>query len=176
MDVSSPLLIRGIVAIAAGLIAMLWPGVTLVFLIMLFAIYALIDGVTNLAIGFRRAEERGRSWPMILRGFIGIAAGVIAFGWPGITTLALVFGIAAWAIVTGAFEVAAAIRYRRELQREWLLVLSGILSIGFGVLLAIFPAAGAVGLAWALGVFLAASGILLVAVALQLRARRIVTS
>jgi len=176
MSATTALLLRGLVGIAAGLIAMLWPGVTLLFLVTLFGFYAFVDGVTNLVMGLRRTPERGRSGAMVFQGIVGIAAGVLAFIWPGITTLVLVLSIAAWAIITGILEVAAAIRYRRELQREWILVLSGILSIAFGVLLASFPAIGAVGLAWALGAYAAASGILLVAVALRLRTGRLVTA
>jgi uncharacterized membrane protein HdeD (DUF308 family) len=176
MDATSVLLLRGIVGIAAGMLAMLWPGLTIAFLVVLFGVYALVDGVTNVSLGLRRTPERGRSWASVAQGLFGIAAGVLAFVWPGITTLALLFWIAAWAIITGILEVVAAIRFRKELQREWILVLSGVLSIAFGVLLSAFPAVGAVGLAWALGAYAAASGILLVAVAIRLRTGRLVTA
>ena len=174
MDATSVLLLRGIVGIAAGLIVMLWPRVTLLFLVMLFGVYAFVDGLTNLSMGLRDTADRGRSSVMFLQGMTGMLAGVLAFIWPNITTLVLVLWIAAWAIITGILEVAAAIRFRRELQREWILVLSGILSIGFGVLLVAFPAIGAVGLAWALGTYAVASGILLVAVAIRLRTKRFI--
>ena len=172
MDATSVLLLRGIVGIAAGLLAMLWPGVTLLFLVMLFGVYAFVDGVTNVSMGFRETADRGRSSIMVIQGIIGMLAGVLAWVWPGITTLALVLWIAAWAIITGILEVAVAIRFRRELQREWILVLSGTLAIGFGVLLAAFPAIGAVSLAWALGAYAVVSGIILVAVAMRLRTTR----
>jgi uncharacterized membrane protein HdeD (DUF308 family) len=176
MDPTTMLLLRGVVGIAAGMLAMLWPGLTIAFLVVLFGIYALVDGMTNVWLGLRRTPERGRSWASVAQGLFGIAAGVLAFVWPGITTLALLFWIAAWAIITGILEVVAAIRFRKELQREWILVLSGVLSIGFGVLLSAFPAVGAVGLAWALGAYAAASGILLVAVAIRLRTGRLVAA
>ena len=172
MDATSVLLLRGIVGIAAGLLAMLWPKVTLLFLVMLFGVYAFVDGVTNVSMGFRETADRGRSSVMVFQGIIGMLAGVLAWVWPGITTLALVLWIAAWAIITGILEVAVAIRFRRELQREWILLLSGILAIGFGVLMAAFPAIGAVSLAWALGAYAVASGILLVAVAMRVRTKR----
>jgi uncharacterized membrane protein HdeD (DUF308 family) len=133
-----------------------------------------VDGVTNVSLGLRRTPER--SWAMVFQGLFGIAAGVLAFVWPGITTLVLVLWIAAWAVITGILEVAAAIKFRHELQREWILVLSGILSIGFGVMLAALPAVGAVGLAWALGAYAVASGILLVIVAIRLKTGRLVTA
>ena len=176
MDPTTMLLLRGVVGIAAGMLAMLWPGLTIAFLVVLFGTYALVDGMTNVWLGLRRTPERGRSWASVAQGLFGIAAGVLAFVWPGITTLALLFWIAAWAIITGILEVVAAIRFRKELQREWILVLSGVLSIAFGLLLSAFPAVGAVGLAWALGAYAAASGILLVAVAIRLRTGRLVTA
>jgi uncharacterized membrane protein HdeD (DUF308 family) len=176
MDVTSMLLFRGVVGIAAGVLAMLWPGLTIAFLVALFGIYAFVDGVTNVLRGLRRTPERRRSWATFFQGLFGIVAGVLAFVWPGITTLVLIFWIAAWAIITGILEVVAAIRFRRELQREWILVLSGVLSIAFGILLSAFPAIGAVGLAWALGAYAAASGILLVALAIRMRTGRLVTA
>ena len=176
MDPTTMLLLRGVVGIAAGMLAMLWPGLTIAFLVVLFGTYALVDGMTNVWLGLRRTPERGRSWASVAQGLFGIAAGVLAFVWPGITTLALLFWIAAWAIITGILEVVAAIRFRKELQREWILVLSGVLSIAFGLLLSAFPAVGAVGLAWALGAYAAASGILLVAMAIRLRTGRLVTA
>jgi uncharacterized membrane protein HdeD (DUF308 family) len=170
------LLVRGIVGIAAGLIALMWPGLTIAFLVALFGIYAFADGVSNVWFGLQRTPVGGRSSAMVIRGIFGIVAGVLAFVWPGVTTLVLVLGVAAWAIITGVLEVAAAIRYRHELQREWILMLSGILSIGFGVLLAAFPATGALGFAWALGAYAVASGILLIAVAIRLKTGRLVTA
>lgn len=171
-DTSSILLIRGIVGIVAGIFAMLWPGITIVFLVLLFGAYAFIDGMANVVIGARRAPGRERSWAAILQGIVGIVAGVLAFVWPGITALALLLWIAAWAVVTGAFEIVAAVRLRREIKGEWLLALSGALSIVLGTLLFMFPALGAIGLAWALGAYAAASGIILVALAIRLRTAR----
>jgi uncharacterized membrane protein HdeD (DUF308 family) len=171
-DTSSILLIRGIVGIVAGCFAMLWPGITIVFLVVLFGAYAFIDGMANVVIGARRAPGRERSWTTIVQGIVGIVAGVLAFAWPGITALALLFWIAAWAIVTGVFEIVAAIRLRREIKGEWLLALSGTLSIVLGTLLFMFPALGALGLAWALGAYAAASGIILAALGIRLRTAR----
>jgi len=172
MEVSSVLLIRGIVGIVAGILAMLWPSLTIAFLVMLFGAYAFIDGVTNVIVGARRVPGRDRSWASIFQGLVGIAAGILAFIWPNITALALLLWIAAWAVVTGVFEIAAAIRLRREIRGEWLLALSGVLSIIFGVVLFAFPALGAIGLAWALGAYAAASGAVLVALAIRLRTLR----
>ena len=174
MEGTSILLFRGIVGVVAGIFAILWPGLTIAFLVVLFGAYAFIDGVTNMALGLRRTPGHERSWAMIIQGIVGIAAGVLTFLWPDITALALLFFIAAWAVVTGVFEIVAAIRLRRTIEREWLLALSGTLSIVFGILLFMFPAPGAVGLAWALGAYAAASGVILVALAIRLRTRPVV--
>jgi uncharacterized membrane protein HdeD (DUF308 family) len=165
----SLLIIRGIVGIVIGFVAFVWPGLTLAVLVGIFALYALIDGVTNVALGLSRSRRQSRSWPLRVQGILGIAIAVMTFMWPGITALVLIALIAAWAVVTGVFEVIAAIRLRHVLTREWLLALSGILSILFGVLVFAFPAAGAVGIAWILGSYAAAAGIILVILGVRMR-------
>lgn len=174
MPGSSFLIIRGIVGIVIGILAFGWPGVTIAVLVGIFALYALIDGVTNLILGLTQATRHGRPWALILEGLAGIAAGVVTFMWPGVTALVLIWLIAAWAIVTGVFEIAAAIRLRRVLTGEWLLLLSGVLSIAFGVLVFAFPGAGAVGIAWVLGAYAVATGVILVALGIRLRSQAIV--
>jgi uncharacterized membrane protein HdeD (DUF308 family) len=121
------------------------------------------------ALGLSRSRRQSRSWPLLVQGILGIAIAVMTFMWPGITALVLIALIAAWAVVTGVFEVIAAIRLRHVLTREWLLALSGILSILFGVLVFAFPAAGAVGIAWILGSYAAAAGIILVILGVRMR-------
>ena len=108
----SLLLIRGILGVAVGFIAFAWPGITLAVLVGIFAAYAILDGITNLFVGMRKSPERGRSWAQVVQGLVGVTAGVLTMLWPGITALALVWFIGAWAIVTGALEIAAAIRLR----------------------------------------------------------------
>ncbi len=169
MDVTSALLVRGIIGIVAGILAIMWPGLTLLFLVALFAAYAFIDGVMNVAAGVRRSPGRGVSWGSILEGVVGIVVGVLAFMWPGTAALALVLWVGAWAVITGLFEIVAAIRLRKEITGEWLLMLSGALSVLFGLALFAFPGIGAIGLAMALGVYAVASGALLVALALRMR-------
>jgi uncharacterized membrane protein HdeD (DUF308 family) len=170
---SSFMIIRGIVGIVVGFLALAWPGLTIAVLVGIFAIYALIDGAVNLFLALSRADQQAsRPWAHFWQGLVGIAVGVMAFTWPGMTALALIWLIAAWAVITGALEVAAAIRLRRVISGEWLLALSGILSIVFGALVFAFPGAGAIGIAWLLGIYAIATGILLVVLGIRLQSER----
>ena len=164
-------LIRGIASIVIGILAIAWPGITIAVLVGIFGAYAIIDGITNLFIGFSRARAEDRSWAHVVQGLVGIGAGVLAFLWPGITALALVFFIAAWAVVTGVFEIVAAIRLRKIIKDEWLLSLRGTLSVAFGLFVFAFPGAGAVGIALVLGTYAVAAGLILVMLAIRLRSR-----
>ena len=166
MDGSTFLIIRGVVGVVVGVLAFAWPGITIAVLVGIFGVYAIIDGATNLILGFSRNH---RSWWHVLQGVVGIGAGILTFLWPGITALALIIFIGAWAIVTGAFEIAAAIRLRKVIRGEWLLALSGVMSLVFGILLLVFPGAGAIGIAWILGVYAAAAGLVLIALGIRLR-------
>jgi uncharacterized membrane protein HdeD (DUF308 family) len=168
------MLIRGIVSIVIGILAIAWPGMTIAVLVGIFGAYAIIDGITNLFIGFSPARAGGRSWAHVVQGLVGIGAGVLAFLWPGVTALALVFFIAAWAVVTGVFEIVAAIRLRRVIKGEWLLALSGALSVALGVLVFAFPGAGIVGIAFVLGTYAIAAGLILVMLGIRLRSRTLV--
>ena len=165
------MLIRGIASIAIGILAIGWPGMTIAVLVGIFGVYAIIDGITNLFIGFSRGRAGDRAWAHVVQGLVGIGAGVLTFLWPGITALALVFFIAAWAVMTGMFEIVAAIRLRKVIQGEWLLALSGALSVAFGVLVFAFPGAGAVGIALVLGFYAIATGLILVMLGMRLRSR-----
>jgi uncharacterized membrane protein HdeD (DUF308 family) len=157
------LAIRGVAAILFGIGAFLWPGITLTVLVLLFGAYALVDGV------FAVRKEQERWWMMILEGLAGIALGVLTFVWPGITALVLLYFIAAWSIVTGAFEIAAAIRLRKEIEGEWMLALAGIASMLFGILLVVLPGPGALALIWLIGAYALVFGILLLMLAFRLR-------
>lgn len=169
MDGPSLLLVRGLIGVAIGIIAIAWPGITIAVLVGIFGLYAVIDGITNLMLGLSRSQPHGRSWAQVGQGLAGILVGVLAFIWPGVTALMLVLFIGAWAIVTGILEIVAAIRLRKVIEREWLLVLSGALSVLFGLLIFAFPGAGAVGLAWLLGIYAAAAGMVLITLALRMR-------
>ena len=131
------LLLRGIAAVLFGLAALFWPGPTLFVLIIFFGAYVLVDGIFALVAGIR--GSRNRRWVLLAEGALGILAGLITFFWPGITALALLYVIAFWAIFTGVLEVVMAISLRREIENEGLMVLSGVLSVLFGLILAVLP-------------------------------------
>jgi uncharacterized membrane protein HdeD (DUF308 family) len=163
------LAIRGVAAILFGIAAFVWPGITLAVLVLLFGAYALVDGIFAVIAGIAAHEEQHRWWLLILEGLAGIVIGVLTFLYPGITALVLLYFIAAWAIVTGAFEIAAAIRLRKEIVDEWLLVLAGIASMLLGILLMVLPGPGALALIWLIGAYALVEGVLLLLLAFRLR-------
>jgi uncharacterized membrane protein HdeD (DUF308 family) len=127
-------------------------GVTLLTLVLLFGVYAILDGISALIVG-----SSGRSWMLILTGVLGIVIGILTFVYPIATLAALYYQVAAWAIVTGVFEIIAAIRLRKEISNEWLWVTAGVLSILLGVAMVISPAAGLLALVWLIGAYALAS-------------------
>ncbi|HMD82141.1 MAG TPA: HdeD family acid-resistance protein [Anaerolineales bacterium] len=161
------LALRGLAAVIFGILAYIWPDITFTVLVLLFGAYALWDGVFALIGAFRTQGER--RWMLVLEGLVGIAAGLVTFFWPGAATLAILTIIAAWAIITGIFEIIAAIRLREEIEGEWFLLLSGLLSVLFGIALAIWPAAGLVAVTWMIGAYAIIFGILLIGLGFRLR-------
>ncbi len=161
------LAIRGVGGILLGIAAIVWPGITLLVLIAIFAAYLLIDGAFAVLVG-----ARGRSWLLAVEGAAGVVAAILAVLWPGITALILVYLVAAWAIVTGALELGAAYLLRQVVKNEWLLVVGGLVSIVFGILLAINPAAGLVTIVWLFGAYMLIFGVVILALALRLRNTR----
>ena len=163
------MLIRGVAGVLFGIATFFAPGVSLAVLVLLFGAYAMVDGVLAVISAVRRRGVSDRWWMLLLEGLVGIAAGIVTLVWPGITALALLYVIAAWALLTGAFEIAAAIRLRKIITGEWLLVLSGVASIGLGILLMIFPGPGALVMVLWIGAYVFVFGILLIALSLRLR-------
>jgi uncharacterized membrane protein HdeD (DUF308 family) len=161
--------VRGLLSIAFGIMAFLLPGPTLLGLILLFGIYSIADGVFNIIGAVRAEHQQTRWWVLLLEGLVSIAAGIIAFVLPGLTALALLYLIAGWALVTGVLEIAAAIRLRQQIRGEWMLALAGLLSIVFGILVALRPGVGALAIVWWLGAYAIAFGVLLIALGIRVR-------
>jgi uncharacterized membrane protein HdeD (DUF308 family) len=162
-------LLRGVAGIIFSLVTFFAPGISLVALVLVFGAYAFADGILAIISAIRRRGETDRWWVLLLEGLAGVAAGVITLFSPGITALALVYVIAAWALVTDGLEIAAAIRLRKVITGEWLLVLAGIASIALGILLVLFPGPGALALVFWIGAYALVSGILFIALAFRLR-------
>ena len=163
--------LRGLVAVLFGIFAFIWPGLTLAALVIVWGAFAFADGILSLVEAFRVRDQGKPFWSLVIVGVIGVAAGIVTFLWPGMTAVVLLLFIAAWAFVMGIFQIVAAIRLRKEIDNEWLLGLSGVLSMVFGVLLFVRPGQGALALIWVIGAYAILFGILLIVLGFRLRAR-----
>ena len=163
--------LRGVAGVLFGVLAFVWPGLTLAALVVVWGAYALADCVLALISAWRVRDQGKPFWAMAIVGLLGIAAGIVAFIWPGITALVLLLFIAAWAVVMGVFQIIAAIRLRKEIQNEWLLALSGVLSVLFGIVMFVHPGAGAVALIWVIAAYAIVFGALLIWLGLRLKKR-----
>jgi uncharacterized membrane protein HdeD (DUF308 family) len=162
-------ILRGLLAIAFGVLAFVSPAWGIAILVAFFGVWAIIDGVTSLFMGFRHRGTARSWWLELLEGVAGIAAGVIALLFPVYAAGILVLLIAAWSIVTGIFEIVMAVRLRNQIRGEFWLGLAGVASILFGVILLLFPAAGALSLVWLIGSFALVFGVFLVILGWRLR-------
>jgi uncharacterized membrane protein HdeD (DUF308 family) len=165
------LALRGIIAILFGVAVFLRPDIALEALILLFGAYALVDGVFAIVGVFRGTRSGTPRWLLLVEGVAGILTGIVAFIFPGLTAVALLYLVAAWAVVTGLAQIATAIRLRQEIRGEWALILGGILSVLFGLLLAVLPGVGILSLIWLIGAYAVAFGVLLLITAFQVRRR-----
>ena len=165
-------LLRGIAALLFGAIAVFMPGVTLATLVLVFGIYMLIDGVLTIVAGVRAATRQERWGLLVLEGLCDLVAGVVALALPTLALLTFVVLAAGWAVVSGVLMVVAAFRHAGETSRLWLTI-GGVASIAWGVLLALFPAAGLVVMTWWLGAYALIFGASLVTLAVSLRMRRV---
>lgn len=161
--------LRGVLAILFGLITFLWPGVTWLALILMFGVYAIIDGIFAITAGVVGSKFSPRWWMFLLEGIISLAAGVIAILRPGFASVVLIAVIAIWAILTGILEIAAAVRLRREITNEWMLAFAGFVSIVLGVVLFFQPVAGGLVITLMIGAYALIFGIMLVMLGLRLR-------
>lgn len=163
------LILRGICAVLFGILAFIWPGITLVYLVLLFGAYALANGVLAIVMAAKTPKGSPGKGLTVVLGLVSIGAAVLTVLYPGITALSLVFIIGAWAIVSGSFEIAAAVALRKRMSGTWMLVISGVLSVIFGVLLFLRPAAGALSLVWLIGAYAVVFGALLLVSAIRLK-------
>jgi uncharacterized membrane protein HdeD (DUF308 family) len=162
------LLLRGIAAIIFGVLAFAWPGITLLTLVMLYGAYALVDGMLAIVAAITGGTSAPRWWLAII-GLLGVAAGILTIAMPGLTATLLLFFIAGWAVATGVFQIIGAIRLRKEIDNEWLLILGGIISVLFGIGVVMAPGAGALALVWVIGMYAVIEGVLLIAFAFRLK-------
>ena len=154
-------LFRGIAAILFGILTLVWPNITLVVLVLLFGIFAVISGITAVAAALRNRAEQG--WGLLLfEGIVGILAGVVALVWPGITALVFLYLLAAWAIITGIMELVAPLSFPMRGGRAVLMVLAGLVSIVFGIIIAAQPASGLLAVVWLIGVYAIVFGVMYV--------------
>lgn len=160
------LLLRGLIAIGLGIMAFAKPGLTLSTLVLLYGFYCLIDGIVAVAVGL----TGGQMWQALLLGLVGIGAGLATLFYPGLTAMLLLYFMAVWAIARGIFEILAAIEFRKVIEGELMLVLAGIASIAFGVLIIANPGAGALSIIWILGGYALLVGVLLVIASFRLKA------
>ncbi|HCY62160.1 MAG TPA: hypothetical protein DHV59_04880 [Oxalobacteraceae bacterium] len=163
------LALRGVVAILFGVVTLYWPQLTLLVLVSLFAAYAIFTGVVSVAGAIRNHSHDDHWWLFLIIGLVGIGAGAITIIHPAITAVVLVMLIGANALMTGVLDIVAAIRLRREIHNEWLLAVSGMAAIVFGVLVFLYPAAGALTLVGVIALYAFITGFLLIASALRLR-------
>ncbi|HYS81103.1 MAG TPA: HdeD family acid-resistance protein [Anaeromyxobacteraceae bacterium] len=164
------LALRGAAAIIFGILTFVAPAASLFALVLLFGVYAIVNGAMNVSLSMRTPTGETRWGSLLFESIASILAGALTLIWPGITALVLLLLIAAWAVVTGVAQVVAAVRLRKQLRGEWLLALTGVLSVAFGVLLVVAPVAGALAVTLWIGAYALVFGALLVGLALRLRA------
>jgi uncharacterized membrane protein HdeD (DUF308 family) len=163
------IVLRGVCAVLFGVGAFAWPGITLAVLVLLYGAYALVEGVLAVAWALVGRQAGPFPWGVLLAGLAGVVVGVVTFLYPGLTGLALLYLIAAWAIIRGIFEIIAAFHLRKEIENEWLLALSGLLSLALGVVLVVAPGAGALAVLWWIGAFAIVFGVLTIMLGFRLK-------
>jgi uncharacterized membrane protein HdeD (DUF308 family) len=161
-------LLRGVAALLFGVIALIWPALGLLYLVILFGVYAFVDGLLAMTAAFAGVGGQ-RWWALLIEGIIGIVIAVLVVALPAVSALALVYLIAFWAILTGILEIMGGIQLRDFIKNEWLFILAGILSVAFGILVIRNPVAGAVAEIWIIGAYAIVFGVVNVGVALKLR-------
>lgn len=163
------IVLRGVLALAFGLLTLLRPAVSLAVLVLFFGAFALVDGIATVASAMANRRGQPRWGALLAGGLAGIAIGLMTLSWPGVTAIVLLYLIAAWAIVHGVAEIVASVRLRKVIANEWLLGLAGALTVVFGLVLFFYPGAGALAMALYIGAYAAVAGVLLIALGFRLR-------
>src|SRR5436305_2594403 len=155
------ILFRGIAAVLFGVLTLVWPKLSLFVLVIMFGVFAVVSGITAVVAALRNTGEQGWGF-LLIEGILGILAGVVALVWPGITALAFLYLLAAWAIITGILEVVAPLSFPMRGGRALLMVLAGVVSIVFGIIIAAQPASGLLAVVWLIGVYAIVFGVMYV--------------
>ena len=163
------LLLRGIASIVFGVLAFAWPGITIISLVFVYGAYSLVDGLFSLYAAISGGNGASSRWWLAIVGIAGILAGLVSFAMPALVALWLLLLIAAWAIVSGVFEIIGAIRLRKEIDNEWMLILHGVITVLFGVLLLASPVSGALAMIWVIGAYAILAGVILSVLAFRLK-------
>jgi uncharacterized membrane protein HdeD (DUF308 family) len=161
--------VRGVIAVLFGVVALVWPGKTLLFLVLFLGAWLLVDGVLAVIAAIRYQNAPRQRWLLALEGLFGIAIGVVTFLWPGFVAVAWLYTIAIWAIITGVFEIAEAIRLHPSVGNELLMILAGLASIVLGIVLFAWPGAGLLAWVWLIGVYAIVFGVLFIGSGFRLR-------
>ncbi len=161
--------LRGVLALIFGLLALVWPGITLLVLLIFFGAYSLVDGATGVVRAIRSRKSFSRWWLMLLGGLAGIVVGIVTFVWPSLTAQALLILIGVWAVLLGILEIWAGIEARKAVAEHWWVIISGVIGVIFGVLLLALPVAGALAIVWLIGLFAILEGITFVWAGFMLR-------
>lgn len=160
--------LRGIFAVLFGIGAIIWPGLTVTVLVILFGAYSLVDGIFMLIAGIRGGAGVHRL-PLIGQGILSIVLGILVLAWPGLTALALLYFIAVWAIIIGIIQIVSAVQLRKEIANEWFLGIAGAISVLFGLICFIRPLSGALAVIWLIGIYAILFGIVLIVLGFRLR-------
>jgi len=161
-------MLRGVFAVIFGLLAIFMPALTLAVLVLMFGAYVLVDGVSNVIYAISERDSHKHWWHGLVEGLISIVAGILVFAMPGLNGILLLYLIAIWAILTGIVEIATAFQLRKEIDNELFLGFTGLLSIAFGILLVIYPAGGALAVAWLIGFYALSFGVTMIALGWKL--------
>lgn len=161
--------LRGVAAILFGIMAFIWPGTTLTALVLLLGAYFFIDGIATIAHSVSARKVTDIWWVMLIQGIASVVFGALTLFWPGLTSVLLISLVAVWSIITGILEIVSAVRMRKIIDNEWMLIISGIFSVLFGVLLMVFPLAGAISIAFIVGTYAIIFGIFTLMFAFRLR-------